>query len=195
MIEETYAVFAAWDFAAFQAREPRPVARRELHRRGQRHLVARRRQGAEPALRSRGRDRPLVVLGKDGLPVDEWKPLLLWHMTRDEFLSATSSRTGCSPPTKRALPRSPRGGPGLPRRPSQARRHHRARLDRADDEARRRGAAQDGGGLRPAARQRRQGVRVVPPAGAQLPLPAARDARREAEPRQGRRARPTGACS
>jgi hypothetical protein len=28
----------------------------------------------------------LVILAKHGLPVEEWKPLLLWHMTRDEFL-------------------------------------------------------------------------------------------------------------
>lgn len=33
-----------------------------------------------------GRDRPLTVLAKGGFPVDEWKPILLWHITRDEFL-------------------------------------------------------------------------------------------------------------
>jgi hypothetical protein len=33
-----------------------------------------------------GRDRALVVLAKNGCPIEEWKPLLLWHMTRDEFL-------------------------------------------------------------------------------------------------------------
>ena len=33
-----------------------------------------------------GRDRPLALLAQRGLPLDEWKPLLLWHMTRDEFL-------------------------------------------------------------------------------------------------------------
>jgi hypothetical protein len=86
MIEETYAVFAAWDFArskrenldrlrsenfigASSATWLRDVAK-VLHRR------------FEPG----GRDRPLVVLAKQGLPLDEWKPLLLWHMTRDEFL-------------------------------------------------------------------------------------------------------------
>jgi hypothetical protein len=34
MIDETYAVFAAWDFER-QAREPRPPPRGELHRREQ----------------------------------------------------------------------------------------------------------------------------------------------------------------
>ena len=27
-----------------------------------------------------------LLLAKNGCPIDEWKPLLLWHMTRDEFL-------------------------------------------------------------------------------------------------------------
>ncbi|MEU8272531.1 BrxA family protein [Sphaerisporangium sp. NPDC049002] len=36
----------------------------------------------EPA----GRDRPLVRLAQSGCDLQEWKPLLLWHMTRDEFL-------------------------------------------------------------------------------------------------------------
>src|ERR1700722_15522664 len=32
------------------------------------------------------RDRALVLLAKNGCPLEEWKPILLWHMTRDEFL-------------------------------------------------------------------------------------------------------------
>jgi hypothetical protein len=86
MIEETYGVFIEWDFdrskrdnldrlrsenfiGASSATWLRDVAK-VLNRR------------FDPA----GRDRPLVVLAKHGLPIDEWKPLLLWHMTRDEFL-------------------------------------------------------------------------------------------------------------
>lgn len=86
MIEETYAVFSAWDFerskrenldrlrdenfvGASSATWLRDVAK-VLNRR------------FDPAVR----DRPLVVLAKRGLPIEEWKPLLLWHMTRDEFL-------------------------------------------------------------------------------------------------------------
>jgi hypothetical protein len=80
MIEETYAVFAAWDFdrskrenldrlradnfiGAISATWLRDVAK-VLNRR------------FDPG----GRDRPLVVLAKHGLPLHEWKPLLLWHM-------------------------------------------------------------------------------------------------------------------
>src|SRR5690606_814529 len=33
-----------------------------------------------------GRDRNLVELAQRGCPLELWKPLLLWHMTRDEFL-------------------------------------------------------------------------------------------------------------
>jgi bacteriophage exclusion system BrxA-like protein len=86
MIEETYAVFEAWDFqrskrenldrlraenfiGASSATWLRDVAK-VLNRR------------FDPA----GRDRPLVVLAKHGLSLEEWKPLLLWHITRDEFL-------------------------------------------------------------------------------------------------------------
>src|SRR4051812_49574226 len=86
MIDETYGVFAAWDFertkkenldrlradnyiGAASATWLRDVAK-VLNRR------------FDPA----GRDRPLVVLAKRGFSIDEWKPLLLWHMTRDEFL-------------------------------------------------------------------------------------------------------------
>lgn len=86
MIEETYAVFAAWDFTA--------TKRENLDRLRETNFI-----GATSAAWLRdvakvlnrrfdpeGRDRPLVLLAKQGLPVDEWKPLLLWHLTRDEFL-------------------------------------------------------------------------------------------------------------
>lgn len=86
MIEETYTVFAAWDFDRSK--------RENLDRlRSENYIGA----GSATWLRDvakvlnrrfdpAGRDRPLVLLAKRGLPIDEWKPLLLWHMTRDEFL-------------------------------------------------------------------------------------------------------------
>jgi len=86
MIDETYAVFAAWDFER--------TKRENLDRLREENFI-----GASSTTWLRdvakvlnrrfdpgGRDRPLVVLAKSGLPVEEWKPLLLWHMTRDEFL-------------------------------------------------------------------------------------------------------------
>jgi hypothetical protein len=86
MIEETYAVFAAWDFERSK--------RENLDRLREENFI-----GASSATWLRdvakvlnrrfdpaGRERPLVMLAKQSLPLDEWKPLLLWHMTRDEFL-------------------------------------------------------------------------------------------------------------
>ena len=86
LVDETYAVFRDWDFA---------LSRREnLDRVKATNLV-----GAASAnwalnvakvLNRRfdpgGRDRTLVDLAKAGLALDAWRPLLLWHMTRDEFL-------------------------------------------------------------------------------------------------------------
>jgi len=86
MIDETYAVFAAWDFS---------VSKKEnLDRLKRENFV-----GASTATWLRdvakvlnrrfdpsARDRALVLLAKNGCPIEEWKPILLWHMTRDEFL-------------------------------------------------------------------------------------------------------------
>jgi len=86
MIPETYAVFAAWDFKKSK-RENLDLLRRE-------NFIGARSAGwlrdvakvlnrrFEPA----GRDRALVILAQAGCPLDEWKPIMLWHITRDEFL-------------------------------------------------------------------------------------------------------------
>ena len=86
MIEETYAAFGAWD--------PDASKRENLDR-----LRAENSIGAPTTTWLRdvakvlnrrfdpeGRDRSLVLLAKSNLPLDEWRPILLWHMTRDEFL-------------------------------------------------------------------------------------------------------------
>jgi len=86
MIHETFSVFAAWDFEQSK--------RANLDRLRDQNFIG---AGSTTWLRDiaevlnrrfepDGRDRPLVLLAKRGLPLDEWKPLLLWHMTRDEFL-------------------------------------------------------------------------------------------------------------
>lgn len=86
MIEETYAVFAAWEL-------DRPKRENLDRLRAENFIGARSatwlRDVAKVVNRRfdpAGRDRPLVVLAKHGVSLDEWKPLLLWHMTRDEFL-------------------------------------------------------------------------------------------------------------
>lgn len=86
MIDETYAIFAAWDFARSK-RENLARLREEnfIGARSAKWLrdVARvMNRRFEPE----GRDRPLVLLAKNGCNLEEWKPILLWHITRDEFL-------------------------------------------------------------------------------------------------------------
>ena len=86
MIEETYAVFTAWDFARSK--------RENLDRLRAENFIGARSAAwllyVAKVLNRRfepgGRDRALVMLAKSGRDLDEWKPLLLWHMTRDEFL-------------------------------------------------------------------------------------------------------------
>lgn len=86
MIEETYRTFATWDL-------DKP-ARANLDRMREQNLIGAR---SETWLRDvakvihrrflpDGRDRALVILAAGGLPLHEWSPILLWHMTRDEFL-------------------------------------------------------------------------------------------------------------
>lgn len=86
LIEETYTVFRNWDFAKS------PQANLDLVWRTNSvgaksaswlldiYKVLHRRFDPE------GRDRNLVELSQRDCPLELWKPLLLWHMTRDEFL-------------------------------------------------------------------------------------------------------------
>ncbi|MBI3073007.1 MAG: DUF1819 family protein [Deltaproteobacteria bacterium] len=86
MIDETQSVFAAWDFARSK--------RANLDRLREENFIG---AGTSTWLRDvakvlnrrfepDGRDHALVVLAKNGCDLDEWRPLLLWHITRDEFL-------------------------------------------------------------------------------------------------------------
>jgi hypothetical protein len=86
IIEETYSVFAEWNFGL--------TKRENLDRLRNKNFI-----GASSATWLRdvakvlnrrfqpsGRDRALVLLAQSGCDLEEWKPLLLWHITRDEFL-------------------------------------------------------------------------------------------------------------
>jgi hypothetical protein len=86
MIEETYSVFAAWDFDESKranldrVREQNSIgASSTTWLRDVTKVLNRR---FDPG----GRDRPIVMLAKERCELEEWKPLLLWHVTRDEFL-------------------------------------------------------------------------------------------------------------
>lgn len=86
MIDETYAVLAGWDFGSSKKANLDRLrmdnfvgASSTTWLRDVAKVLNRR---LDPA----GRDRPLAVLAKGGCDLEEWKPALLWHMTRDEFL-------------------------------------------------------------------------------------------------------------
>lgn len=86
LIEETYAVFRDWNFDKNRAenlrlvREENSIGATSTHWARDVAKVINRR--FDPA----GRDRPLVELAANGCDPAVWKPLLLYHMTRDEFL-------------------------------------------------------------------------------------------------------------
>lgn len=86
LVEETYAVFRDWDFAQSRewnldlVRRTNPVGAKSASWLVDVCKVLHRRFDPE------GRDRSLVELAQRGCPLELWKPLLLWHMTRDEFL-------------------------------------------------------------------------------------------------------------
>jgi hypothetical protein len=86
LIEETYTVFRGWDFA--QSREANLRAVRDTNAIGA--SSAKWLRDVQKVLHRRfdpnQRDRPLVELAKAGCSYAVWKPLLLWHMTRDELL-------------------------------------------------------------------------------------------------------------
>lgn len=86
LIEETYAVFRDWDYALSKlenlkrVREENTIGASSTNWALNVAKVINRR--FDPA----DRDRPLVELAKSGCDREVWKPLLLYHMTRDEFL-------------------------------------------------------------------------------------------------------------
>jgi len=86
MIDETYAVFAACDFS-FSKKENLDRLRRDNFIGANattwlRDIAKVLNRRFDPI----DRDRSLVLLAKNGCPIEEWKPILLWHMTRNEFL-------------------------------------------------------------------------------------------------------------
>lgn len=86
MIEETYAAFASWDLERpkrdnlDRLRSDNPIGAKSVTWLRDVAKVLNRRFDPDR------RDRALVILAQRGMRLDEWKPLLLWHMTRDEFL-------------------------------------------------------------------------------------------------------------
>ena len=86
IIAETYAVLAAWNFSQSKKRNLDRLRRNNFigvsSHTWLRDVAKVLNRRFEPA----GRDRALVALAMSSCDIEEWKPLLLWHMTRDEFL-------------------------------------------------------------------------------------------------------------
>lgn len=86
LIEDTYTVFRNWNFTKSPeenldlVRRTNSVSAKSASWLLDIYKVLHRRFDPE------GRDRNLVELAQRGCPLELWKPLLLWHMTRDEFL-------------------------------------------------------------------------------------------------------------
>lgn len=86
MIEETYTVFRDWDFNLsrqdnlHKVRDGNTIGAPSANWLRDVYKVLRRRFDPN------GKDKALVKLAKSNTSMDIWKPLLLWHMTRDEFL-------------------------------------------------------------------------------------------------------------
>ena len=86
LIDETYSIFRNWDFDLTKTenlklmRENNSIGASSSHWLRDVSKVLNRRFDPD------SRDRSLVNLAKANCDQEIWKPLLLWHMTRDEYL-------------------------------------------------------------------------------------------------------------
>ena len=162
MIPETYEVLARWDFEL--DKKPNLDRLRDENYIGApastwlRDVAKVLNRRLDPE----GRDRPLAVFAKAGFPIEEWKPILLWHITRDEFLFRDFVENWLFDAYREASTGSVRRTSTSTSPPSRARRTDRTRMADLDARTGRNGPAQDGGRLRTAHRGHREGVRPLP---------------------------------
>ena len=86
MIDETYMVFRGWDFGVSRTENLRRVREDNMIGATSAHWARDVAWVMSRRFDLAGRDRPLVDLAMAGCDREVWKPLLLFHMTRDEFL-------------------------------------------------------------------------------------------------------------
>ena len=86
LIDETYAAFAAWDFSLTKLENLQRLEQDNTIGASSRNWARDVRKVLNRRFDPEGRDRPLVILAQGGCDREVWRPLLLWHMTRDEFL-------------------------------------------------------------------------------------------------------------
>ncbi len=86
LIEETYAVFRGWDYELSKTGNLKRVRQENTIGAKSANWALNVTWAVSRRFDPSGRDRPLVELAKAGCDREVWKPLLLFHLTRDEFL-------------------------------------------------------------------------------------------------------------
>jgi hypothetical protein len=86
LIDETYSAFASWDFSRSKLENLQDLERENTIGAASRNWGRDVRKVLNRRFDPEGRDRPLVELALGNCDRQVWRPLLLWHMTRDEFL-------------------------------------------------------------------------------------------------------------
>lgn len=86
LIEETYAVFRGWDYELSKTGNLKRVRQENTIGAKSANWALNVTWAVSRRFDPSGRDRPLVELAKAGCDREVWKPLLLYHLTRDEFL-------------------------------------------------------------------------------------------------------------
>ena len=86
LIDETYAALATWEFSSTKLENLQRLERDNTVGAGSQNWARDVRKVLNRRFDPEGRDRPLVELAQGGCDRLVWRPLLLWHMTRDEFL-------------------------------------------------------------------------------------------------------------
>lgn len=86
LIDETYSVFRDWDFSISKFENLRRVRDENTIGATSTNWALNVTKVMSRRFDPESRDRPLVELAKARCNRDVWKPLLLYHMTRDEFL-------------------------------------------------------------------------------------------------------------
>lgn len=86
LIEETYTVFHGWDYDLGKTENLTHVRQKNQIGAKTAAWAQRLTKAIGRRLDPAGRDRPLVDLAKSGCDRDAWKPLLLFHLARGDFL-------------------------------------------------------------------------------------------------------------
>ena len=86
LIDETYRIFEAWDFGSSRFDNLQRMKERNLIAAPSANWLRDVAKVINRRFDPNGRDRPIAELAKAGCARSVWKPLLLWHMTRDEYL-------------------------------------------------------------------------------------------------------------